>query len=196
MTKKPSSALIDSYTAGRVPEDMLLPPDPQRTRYSPADVGKTSVNFWMPDEMLHELDRWRAARGISTRTGAVKQIVRWALAQPWPGGNAPPIAMSEEQPDPRVQADMQSDTVRQGPRGNRIETAGVSRVVCRTMAQFNRDMASRPGLSPEQQADHLEVADLWDRAEQVASRRPPGAVADDDEEREPADMQSAEDAAE
>lgn len=195
MTKKPSSPktspLIESYTVGRVPKDMLLHPDrPSRGRYSPADVGKTSVNFWMPDEMLEELDRWRAARQISTRTGAVKQIVRWALAQPWPGGNAPPIDMAEEPPDPRVEAAVHSETIRTGPRGNSIDTGGISASVCLSMEKLNRGLAARANIPADQKADHVEIADLWKAAAKEAH---------DDEEPEPQvqdDMQPEKDAAE
>jgi hypothetical protein len=106
---KKISPLIESYTVGRVPDDMLVRPPSSSKRYSPKAVGKTSVNFWMPDDLLEELDRWRAARRISTRTGAVKQMIRFVLAQPWPGGNAPPLDEDEEEPDPRVLADLESE---------------------------------------------------------------------------------------
>jgi hypothetical protein len=107
---KKTTPMIESYTVGRVPDEMLLRPKlPPSASYSPAAVGKTSVNFWMPNELLEELDRWRAARQISTRTGAVKQMIRFIVAQPWPGGNAPPLDEEEEEPDPRVLAAMQSE---------------------------------------------------------------------------------------
>lgn len=108
-TKKPYT-MLESYTVGRVPDHMLVRPERKpSSRYSPKEVGKTSVNFWMTDDLLEEIDRWRAARRIATRTGAVKQMIRFVLAQPWPGGNAPPLDAEEDEPDPRVEADEQED---------------------------------------------------------------------------------------
>lgn len=65
--------------------------NPNGWPYVKFSISGVWVHFYIDPEILLQLDRWRADRGIPSRVEAVRKIMEYAIHQPRPDGTFTPV---------------------------------------------------------------------------------------------------------